>query len=240
VRVFFGDEAYAACRTLEACRQQLSKKADDDITPFLQVFNSWRRHDALRPLACAKRLGHIAAQLMGVPRVRLYQDSLFVKRPGDDETLWHMDLATAPLDTNAFVTVWIPLTPVPATSAGGSPLRFLTGSHADKAKDYWYDPHESDDEAMLARYPMVEDHAPLALGDATFHHGWVLHGSPPNRLPDSRVALSFAYAAADARTLGGDALFWPDHEDEISYEGWLDDVGEGGVIDHPLTPVIYP
>lgn len=178
---------------------------------------------------------------MGVPRVRLYQDSLFYKRPGDDETLWHTDLATAPLDTNAFVTVWIPLTLVPASDAGGSPLRFLTGSHADRAKDYWYDPHESDDDdAMLARYPVIEDHAPLALGDATFHHGWVLHGSPPNRLPEPRIALSLAYTAADARTLGEDALFLPDHEDEISFEDWLDEVGEGQVIDHSLTPVVYP
>ncbi len=178
---------------------------------------------------------------MGVPEVRLYQDSLFVKRPGDDETLWHMDLATAPLDTNEFVTVWIPLTPVPASSAGGSPLRFLTGSHADKAKDYWYDPHESDDDALLlARYPLIQDHAPLALGDATFHHGWVLHGSPPNQTPEARVALSLAYTAADARTLGAGALYFPDPEDEISYEAWLEEVGEGRVIDHPFTPVVYP
>lgn len=88
--MFFGDEAYDECRTVEACMAQLAKKGADDITPFLQVFNSWRRHEALRPLAFSKRLGHIAAQLMGVPRVRLYQDSLFVKRSGDDETLWHM------------------------------------------------------------------------------------------------------------------------------------------------------
>jgi hypothetical protein len=37
VRVFFGDEAFAACQTVEACRAQLAKKSDEDITPFLQV-----------------------------------------------------------------------------------------------------------------------------------------------------------------------------------------------------------
>lgn len=37
VRVFFGDEAYAACRTVAACKAQLAQKGEDDITPFLQV-----------------------------------------------------------------------------------------------------------------------------------------------------------------------------------------------------------
>lgn len=163
---------------------------------------------------------------------------------------------------------------MPASAAGGSPLRFLTGSHADKAKDYWcvacfghddatsrqsstdrsthpfsfksndherYDPHEADvDEVLLARYPHVDDHSPLALGDATFHHGWVLHGSPPNKMAEARVALSFAYTAADAKTLGEEALYLPDHEDEISYEEWVDEVGEGNAIEHPLTPLVYP
>lgn len=99
---------------------------------------------------------------------------------------------------------------------------------------------DDDDEALFRRYPLLEDHAPMALGDASFHHGWVLHGSPPNHTKEARVALSIAYTAADARTLGEEALFLPDHEDEISYEEWVDEVGEGNVIEHPLTPIIYP
>ena len=165
MRVFFGEAEYTACRTLAQCRAKLATKEAEDITPFLQVFNLHRTHSGVRPLVLSRRLAHVAAQLMGVgpTGVRLYQDSLFVKRPGDDETLWHMDLATAPLDTNGFLTVWIPLTPIPATAEGGSPLRFATGSHVDLAQSYWYDPHDEDDERMMRRYDIV-DHAPLALG----------------------------------------------------------------------------
>lgn len=239
VRVFFGEKAYKKCRTLAACKSLLAKKDAEDITPFLQVFNLWRRHKALRPLVFSKRLAHVAAQLMGVESVRLYQDSLFVKRPGDDDTLYHTDLATAPLDTNAFITAWIPLTPVPPTKEGGSPLRFATGSHVDMAHHYWYDPHEDDDEVMLQRYNVV-DHSPLALGDVTFHHGWCLHGSPANKLQDARIALTVAYTAAGARTQAKDCLFAPAEEDEISYENWVKEVGEGKVIDHPLLPTVYP
>lgn len=50
-----------------------------------------------------RRFGHVAAQLLGVPRVRLYQDSIFTKRSGDGPTLWHSDLNMAPFDTNDFV-----------------------------------------------------------------------------------------------------------------------------------------
>jgi ectoine hydroxylase-related dioxygenase (phytanoyl-CoA dioxygenase family) len=43
--------------------------------------------------------------------VRL-QDCVFLKEPGYAETNWHSDLRMAPLDTNDFVTAWIPLRPV--------------------------------------------------------------------------------------------------------------------------------
>lgn len=55
------------------------------------------------------RFGHVAAQLLGVPRVRLYQDSIFTKRSGDGPTLWHSDLNMAPFDTNDFVRTHTPL-----------------------------------------------------------------------------------------------------------------------------------
>ena len=52
-----------------------------------------------------------------------------MKRVGDGETHWHADLAMAPLDTNALVTCWIPLQPVPAEASGGSGLVFAGGPH---------------------------------------------------------------------------------------------------------------
>ncbi len=60
------------------------------------------------------RLAATAAALLGAPRLRLYQDCAFVKRPGFGATNWHSDLRMAPLDTNAFVTAWIPLRPIQA------------------------------------------------------------------------------------------------------------------------------
>lgn len=44
----------------------------------------------------------------------------------------------APLDTNAFVTAWIPLRPI-AGSESDSGLVFAVGSHRDFALPFWHD-----------------------------------------------------------------------------------------------------
>lgn len=74
--------------SLSEC-QDLLAEVDPSFLPFLQLFNLWKALPAARDIACDARLGSVAARLLGVPGVRLYQDSLFVKRPGDGPTLWH-------------------------------------------------------------------------------------------------------------------------------------------------------
>lgn len=133
------------------------------------------------------------------------------------------------------------MTPIPATQEGGSPLSFASKSHIDSAWSYWYDPHldpPEDDDPMETRYTW-RDHAPMALGDVTFHHGWCLHGAPPNKLKDARIALTLAYVSDDAKTLAKDAPYMPDPEDDISYEKWLKEVRPGNFLHHPLVPIVY-
>ena len=124
VRVLIGEEeADADAETLDARLRRLPEGS----VPFLQCFNVHRHYAPVAELA--RSLAPTAAQLLGSARVRLYQDSLFLKRPGDGPTRWHADLAMAPLDTNDFVTCWLPLQPVPCEEDGGSALVFAAGSH---------------------------------------------------------------------------------------------------------------
>ncbi|CAK0816748.1 unnamed protein product [Prorocentrum cordatum] len=74
---------------------------------FMQYFNLWRGSQDVRRVALA--LGTAAAALLGVARVRLYGDALFVKRPGDTATGWHTDAEHVPLDTDRYLTLWVPL-----------------------------------------------------------------------------------------------------------------------------------
>ena len=76
----------------------------------------------IRHLVMSKRLAAAAAQLLGVKRVRLYQDCVFLKEPGFTETNWHSDLLLSPLDTNGFVTAWIPLRPLKVLPIKGHTL----------------------------------------------------------------------------------------------------------------------
>ena len=40
---------------------------------------------------------------------------------------------------------------------------------------------------------------PLAPGQASFHHGWTLHASIPNRSDDRRIGLNVQYLAPHVR-----------------------------------------
>ncbi|KAJ1471303.1 hypothetical protein T484DRAFT_1605381, partial [Baffinella frigidus] len=173
--------------------------------PFLQTFNPHRQSEAVLELAASRRLTNAARRLLfdaqDPTRLRLYQTAIFCKREGHDETGWHTDLGTAPVDTNAMVTLWLPLSRVPARADGGTGLMFARGSHRDMG-GLWYPNLMSDDAGIDARYGAPEDHGALEAGDATWHHGWVLHAAPACAMPGgARYAFTATYMAADAKAL---------------------------------------
>jgi len=43
---------------------------------------------------------------------------------------------------------------------------------------------------------------PLAPGEASFHHGWTVHASAPNRSADRRIGLNVQYLAPHVRFAG--------------------------------------
>ncbi|CAK0845562.1 unnamed protein product [Prorocentrum cordatum] len=93
----------AESRKAEAMRSTGERVSVPSALPFVQVHNPSQRHSAARRLALSPALLGAAAALLGVAGVRLYQDSLFWKRPGNGITAWHADLWTVPLDTNKFM-----------------------------------------------------------------------------------------------------------------------------------------
>eukprot|EP00903_Cladosiphon_okamuranus_P014776 g13690.t1 len=239
VSVWFGDETAADLETAPQLRARLKRLAPEEV-PFLQVFNMFRKdgpyRETIERIVLSPRLANVAAQLLGCKRVRLYQDSTFCKRPGDGPTRWHSDLNMAPLDCNDFVTAWIPLEAVPARKDGGSPLVFASRSHRDFALNHWQDSRLWED--LTGRYPK-RDHAPLAAGDITWHHGWTLHSSPGNARDTPRVALAVSYFRDGTRLLSDSAGRAPDPEDEWSYVDWVGDLEAGGVVDHAAAPLVW-
>ncbi|KAL6765750.1 hypothetical protein V8C86DRAFT_2448805 [Haematococcus lacustris] len=96
----------------EAAARSLIRRHGSSSLGFLQFFHNWRQSEAVRALVTSPQLAGAAAQLLGAPRLRLYQDCVFYKEPGFGMTNWHSDLRMAPFDTNDFVTAWIPLQPI--------------------------------------------------------------------------------------------------------------------------------
>jgi ectoine hydroxylase-related dioxygenase (phytanoyl-CoA dioxygenase family) len=250
-RVLCGEEALADAQMrggssptarLRECRRKLDALPEGSV-PFFQLFNFWRESDAVARLVRSPKLAGTAAELLGVgdagrpSRLRLYQDSLFVKRPGDGRTNWHADLAMAPLDTNQFVTVWLPLQRVPAHAQGGTSLLYAPGSHRDVALPFWRgDPRSVGDVSHRYAPPVQED--AFEIGDAAWHHGWTLHCAPPNALPGERMAFTVSYFVDGATRLPAGAR--PDDEDGESWAAWVADVKPGRVAQHELLPVVWP
>ena len=232
----------------DALLHALNTNGEDLAAPFLQHFNPWKGSSAIARYSQSARLASIAAQLLNVDSVRLYQDCVFQKRPGDAPTDWHADLKMVPLDTNDFVTVWIALDDVPAYDDGGSGLHFIEGSHRDFALPYWHWEELTNEEGpvldLTDRFEdkIVEQDEPLSAGDCTWHHGWCLH-SAPDLFDDEqkdRVAYTASYVKSPVRLLDEEVLGRQDGEDAISYEGWVNDVAPGDVIDHELLPLVWP
>ena len=234
VRVLLNRED-ASELSLDECSELLATVDQADV-PFMQLFNIWKKCPIAHSISHSPILGRIAADLLNVDCVRLYQDSVFIKSEGDGPTLWHSDLNMAPFDTNDFLTLWIPLQDVPSEAEGGSGLTFASGSHRDFALPYWNDIDSTD---MTERYP-ISSYDGYQLGDISAHHGWCLHSAPGNSLKDTRYAYTVSFVVDGAPLLQEEGqIRIPDNEDYQSYADWIDDIGWGGYAEHPLTPVVY-
>lgn len=163
------------------------------------VDNVWRHDQYARRFVTARRFARVAADLLGVDRVRLFRDQSYFKAPGGVSTSWHQDAYFLPLDTDRIVTMWLTLTDVTPDMA---PLTFVSGSHRcgylgtslpdDAAMNHF-------EQSLIGRDFELANYQYLAAGDATFHAGWTLHSSRSNSSQVKREAFVVVYYADGAR-----------------------------------------
>lgn len=144
-----------------------------------------------------------------------------------------------PLDTNAFLTAWLPLR---SLSQADSALTFASGSHRDFALPYWHTDDSMNAGLERRGYGVEAYYPPLALGDVTWHHGWTLHsapGQPQDGAP--RVALAVSFFADGARRLPGAKHLRrvPHSEDAAGCADWLGDVQPGALARHAALPLVF-
>jgi len=149
-RVENGDGALA----LKDCFEYAKDNRHEQSKPFYQLVDLHEHSKAIAEIAMGEHIASIAADLLQVDRVRLFQTRTFRKVPQKDKTMeqifnhatyMHTDLKMVPIDTNQFFTFWCPLRNV---TSEDSVLTYARGSHRDISHFMWYGdgPEEEDDD----------------------------------------------------------------------------------------------
>ena len=200
---------------------------------FLQVSNLWTKSDVVKELAFAKKLARIAAELMEVKGVRMYHDQALYKEAGGGITPWHADQYYWPVSTDRTITAWIPLQ---ATPLEMGPLAFARKTHR---MAFGRDLEISDDSERLIQKSLKEaqadiDETPFDLGEVSFHLGWTFHRAGANRSDRPREVMTVIYVDEEIRLIKPATKA---HENDRA--AWCKSVEVGGVLNDPLTPVLW-
>jgi ectoine hydroxylase-related dioxygenase (phytanoyl-CoA dioxygenase family) len=163
---------------------------------FLQVENLWESSKVVREFVCSKKLGRIAAQLMGSTGVRIYHDQALYKEAGGGITPWHADQYYWPVDTERTVTAWIPLQETPLEMG---PLAFCPKSHRVTYGRDLEIGQESEDRIGGALKDHGIDEGKFDLGEVSFHAGWTFHRAGQNTTPTPREVMTIIYMDEDMR-----------------------------------------
>ncbi len=165
-----------------------------------QICNGWKSSRAIAAAVLHPAIGRAVAGLNNWPGARLAQDNLLWKPPAaggvPGGTLgMHQDSAYAAwAEPGLMCTVWIALDDV---SAEGGTMEFARGSHRwsrSAPSGAFHNP--ADYRAAFRRAAEAEgvsepDMVPVEVpaGGGSIHHGWLWHGSGPNRTANPRRAV---------------------------------------------------
>jgi ectoine hydroxylase-related dioxygenase (phytanoyl-CoA dioxygenase family) len=185
--------------------QEKRKLEDRDAygKAFLQTMNLRLINEGVMKLIASRRLGKIAADLMGVDGVRVYHDQSLFKEPGQgtNPTPWHQDQYYWPLEELTTTGFWMPLVDIEEGmggmkwAAGTHKLGFL-GQHAISAESQKF----FDGYIAEKNIPVTEG-VPMKKGDVSFHYGWTLHAAGPNCSDKMREAMIGTYYADTMRVM---------------------------------------
>ncbi len=197
---------------------------------FVQCMRLWETSPAVVPLTCHPGLAGIAAQLLHVDSVRLWQDQALYKEAGGRETTPHQDQTFWPIGRAPLVSAWIPFDDV--TVANGA-MAYVPGSHkAGRLKVV--DITHSTDPYDILRDPALEGATPqwvnVRAGSVVWHHGLTVHLAAANRSAATRRVFTTVYIDAQATRVRE----WP------AFPLDRDGVAVGATIQGPGMPVLWP
>ena len=201
---------------------------------FLQIMNLWRQDEEVKRFVFAQKFAQVAADLLGVEKVRLYHDQALFKEPGGGHTPWHQDQYYWALDTEKTITMWMPLVDIDEQMGM---LTFASGSHKLGAIGSLAISDESEEtyDKYIAEkgFPVVKADS-MNAGDATFHLGWTIHSAGANLSKSkTREVMTIIYYADGAR------ITPPENENQVNdIEAWMGGKTPDEIADSELNPVL--
>lgn len=172
---------------------------------FIQCMRLWETSPAVAGLSFHAGLAGIAAQLLDVPSVVMWQDQALYKEAGGQKTTPHQDQTFWPLDEAPLVSAWIPFEDVDEENGA---MSYVPGSHlAGRLKvvdiTHTTDPYDIlNDPALEGR---TLERVKVKAGSIVWHHGLTVHAAAANRSARTRRVFTVVYLSAEARR----AREWP-------------------------------
>lgn len=200
---------------------------------FLQITNLWERDETVKEFVFNKKFAQIAADLLGVEKVRIYHDQALFKEAGGGHTPWHQDQFYWNLDTEKTVTMWMPLVDI---SAEMGTMKFADKSHQKGLIEHISISDESDE--IFVKYIADNDldiSQPqfMKAGDATFHTGLTIHSAEANQTEKVREVMTIIYFADGTRIAEPINKF-----QEVDHRVWLDSISVGELANGRLNPIM--
>ena len=197
---------------------------------FVQCMRLWETSSTVREFVCDGRLAGMAAQLLKVPSVRLWQDQALYKESGGRETDPHQDQTFWPIGDAPLVSVWIPFDAV--TRSNGA-MAYVPESHRAGGLNpvditHTTEPYDILNDPKLAqRTPKWME---VAAGDMIWHHGYTIHQASANRSAATRRVFTVVFIA-DGCTRQKPWPTFPLDRDQVSVGDQIAGVG---------MPVLWP
>jgi hypothetical protein len=143
----------------------------------------------------------VVEQLIG-PDILVYNTTYIVKEARSAAHVsWHRDLTYWGLDRDDQVSLWLALS---TASVDSGCMRVLPGSHLKGRLEHITG--ERDENNILYQNQRVADvdeayavACELMPGQASLHHGWLLHASTPNLGDDRRIGFNVQYISPEMR-----------------------------------------
>ena len=153
-------------------------------------------------IANNKKILDIVEKIIG-PNILLHNVTYIIKEPQSlSHVSWHQDLTYWGFSSDDQVSVWLALSP---SSKESGCMQMIPESHKWGIFEH---KNTEDNNNVLSSGQTVENiddkksvYCDLLAGEASFHHGWILHKSNPNISDDRRIGLNIQYLATNVRQL---------------------------------------